>query len=97
MQNNMTKIYEVLKEQIKIFLQSIVLCAIPDINHCKRVKHREEDSPNCSQLILFKDTRNTLTRHSFPKKKIVWRNWIVRCAIITSNECKNLNIKIGER
>lgn len=59
MRNNMTKIYEILKEQIKIFLQSSVLCAIPDINHGKRVKYRKEDSPDCSQLILFKDFRNT--------------------------------------
>lgn len=69
MQNKMTKIDEFLKEQIKIFLQSSVLCAIPDVKHCKKVKHREEDSPDCSQLILFKDTRNTLRRYNFQKKK----------------------------
>lgn len=70
MQNNVTKIYESLKEQIKIFLQSIVLCAVPDINHCKRVKHRKEDSPDCSQLILQRYQEYT-DKAQFPKENIL--------------------------
>lgn len=68
----MIKIYYMkFSRNSKNIIKTVCLCTIPNMQHCKRAKNKEIDSPKCSQLIFYNDTVHIYCKATVFKKIVL--------------------------